>query len=567
MWSIHRCGITVAAIALLAASTDLARAQDSQPSNQQVLQELESLKAKIQDVEAMKARIQQLEDQLKINAANAAAAKAQADEAKKVADATALKTADSVKVAEKLSKGRLQIGHTNIFFGGWVEGSMGYRKHDELAGPSQTSVLSPYPVQAQYGAQEFAAGPPQTRFGMNTVSDESRNLILRSKLEFDLLSGSNAANTANGSSYTPRLRHAWGEIDNVKTGWHFVLGQGYSLTIPNGSLVGADGSDPANLGWKLLPGSEVITQPDDGVIMGLGTTRSVQFRVVKEIAKNAAVAISLENNIVNWGGDKGTGLGTAASPSPIISQASYTTGTSLFTSLGNMPDVIGKIGWDPTTRYHFEAWGILRQYRDRAGVVAANLAPGNGAVYTGGGNIGTYSKVIPGKLDFHAGTGYGSFGTVIDSVIPDVTYDATGKPVAIMDQYLFGEFIAHPNRNLDIYFQSGVERGFKAGVSGTTTATAYGYGNPYGSGGATGNLACSTLSTSSLTASCKQDTQIAWNYSITPDWRPINSKTHGHLDFMPQIEYVARRVWKDQNGYAPRTSNIAIDICFRYWPF
>jgi hypothetical protein len=582
MWTIHRYGRIAAAVALLATATVVAQAQDTPPSVQQLMQENKQLMQELDAFKAsMNAKMQELED--KIQAANAAAAaakaqseaaqaqsaaaKGQSDEAKKEADATAVKTANAVTVSEKLSQGRLQIGHTNIFFNGWVEGSMGYRKHDELAGPSQTSVLSPYPVQAQYGAQEFEAGPPQTRFGINTISDESRNIILRSKLEFDLLSGSNAANTANGSSYTPRLRHAWAVLDDAKTGWHFEIGQGYSLTIPNGSLVGADGSAPANVGWKLLPGSEVITQPDDGVIMGLGTTRSVQFRVVKEIARNAAVAVSLENNIVTWGGDKGSGLGTAPYPKPVYSQASYSS-SSLFTSFGNMPDVIGKVGWDPTTRYHFEAWGILRQYRDRSGPAATyNNVSGSGAVYTGGGNIGTYTKVIPTKLDFHAGLGYGSFGTVIDSAIPDVTYDSTGKPVPIMDNYLFGEFIAHPNRNLDIYFQSGVERGFRAGVNaGATTANAYGYGNPFGAG-ATGNAACMVQSTSSLTATCQQDTQIAWNYSITPDWRPINTKTHGHLDFMPQVEYVARRVWKDQYGYAPRTSNVAIDICFRYWPF
>jgi len=191
-----------AAVALLAATSAVAQAQDTQPSTQQMMQELNALK------ESMKAKIQELED--KIQAANTAAAaakaqsdaakaqsdaaQAQSDAAKKEADVTAAKTADAVKVSEKLSRGRLQIGHTNIFFNGWVEGSMGYRRHDEIAGPSQTSVLSPYPIQAQYGAQEFEAGPPQTRFGMNTISDESHNLILRSKLEFDLLSGSNAAN-------------------------------------------------------------------------------------------------------------------------------------------------------------------------------------------------------------------------------------------------------------------------------------------------------------------------------------------------------------------------------------
>jgi hypothetical protein len=569
MSAFFKCGIAVVILVLVGKSSIIVHSQEAQPSNQQIAQELEALKIKLQEIDATKARILQLEEQLKANTATVAAAKAEADKAKAEADkakaeadAQAIETARSKQVLDKLSLGRLQLGRTNIFFDGWVEGSMGWRKHDEIAGPSQTSALSPYPVQAQYGAQEFEAGPPQTRFGINTVSDLSGNLVLKAKLQFDMLSSSNVANTANGSSYTPRLRHAWAEVDDVKTGWHFLMGQAYSLSIPNGSLVGADGSDPANLGWMLLPGTEVITQPDDGVIMGLGTTRSVQFRVVKEIAKNAAVAISLENNIVNWGGDKGTALPFT----PIISQSSYSS-SSLFTSFGLMPDIIGKIGYDPTTRYHFEAWGILRQYRDRDGVVAANIMPSTGKTYGKGGNLGTYTKVVPQKLDFHAGVGYGSFGSVIDSVVPDVTYDSTGKPIPIYDQYVFGEFIAHPNRNLDIYFQSGVERGLQAGVSGTTTATAYGFGNRWGSGSSAGNAACLIQSASSLTATCKQDTHVAWNYSITPDWRPVNSKTRGHLDFMPQIEYIDRKVFKDQFGYAPRTSNVAVDICFRYWPF
>lgn len=563
MWTIRRCGVMVAGIAMMATTTDLARAQDNQPTNQQVMQELESLKAKIQDVDAMKARIRELQEQIQVNTANAATAKAQSEQAKKDADVQTAALAESAKTSQKLSKGRLQIGRTNIFFNGWLEASMNYRQHNELAGPSQTSVLSPFPVQPQYAGGEFRMGPPQTRFGLNTVSDLSNNLIVKGKLEFDLLSGSNAAGTANGSSFTPRVRHAWGEVDNVKRGWHVLLGQAYSLALPSGNITGADGSDSPNLGWMLLPGTEVVTQPDDGAFLGLGTTRSVQFRVVKEIAKHAAVAISLEDNIVNWGGDKGTALAFK----PLVSNASYNANTP-FVSFGMMPDIIGKVGYDPTSRYHLEAWGILRQYKDRSGVVAANILPNTGAIYTGGGAIGTYIKVVPGKLDLHAGTGYGSFGSQIDGAIPDVTYNSTGKPVAIFDQYLFGELIAHPNRNLDLYFQSGIERGFRAGVNGdATTATAYGYGNPLGSGGLTGNRACTTQSITSLTATCNQDTQAAWNYTFTPVWRVINNNKHGHLDFMPQVQYVARKAWRDQFGFGPHTSNIAVDICFRYWPF
>ncbi|MTJ84061.1 MAG: hypothetical protein F8N37_23995 [Telmatospirillum sp.] len=563
----HHYGMAVAALGILAATSAPAWATDQQAGNQQILQELQALKAKMQEFDAMQARIRNLESQLEANTASAAQAKVEAEQAKREASAATAATADSQQVMSKLKKGQLQIGHTNLGFTGWVQASAGWRQHNELAGPSSTTLNTPFPVQAQYHTNEFRDGPPQTRFGFVTASDVSDGLVLKSKFEFDTLSGSNAAATANGGGWTPRVRHAWMEVDSAKTGWHAVLGQAYSLTIPNGNQINADGSPSADLGWMLLPGSEVTSTPDDGALAGLGSTRNIQFRVVKEIAPRAAAAISLENNQVNWGGDKGTALGANGMPNtlptPIVSNSSYSSST-IFNSLGTMPDVVAKVGYDPTPQYHFEAWGILRSYKDAPGI--AQGLTGTGSVMSGGGGLATYIKVVPGLFDAQFGVGYGSIGGQIDGLIPDVTYDNTGKPKPIMDRYLYANLVGHVNRDLDIYLQGGIEQGSKAGISGNSTANAYGYGNPFGSGGPTGNLACMTLSPSSLTATCKQDTKTLWNGTVTAVWRIYNG-SYGHLDFLPQVQYVNRTLFKDQFGYGPHADNWAFDAAFRYWPF
>jgi hypothetical protein len=47
----------------------------------------------------------------------------------------------------------------------------------------------------------------------------------------------------------------------------------------------------------------------------------------------------------------------------------------------------------------------------------------------------------------------------------------------------------------------------------------------------------------------------------------INNPKLGHLDFLPQVLYGRRFSFKDQNGVTAHTSNIAVEVCLRYWPF
>jgi hypothetical protein len=290
----------------------------------------------------------------------------------------------------------------------------------------------------------------------------------------------------------------------------------------------------------------------------------MQLRMVKEIGPHASVLLSLENNTVTWGGDKGTAINK-----PIVSDASYSA-SSLFTSLGSIPDIIVKAGYDPTPRAHLEAWGVVRQYKDTLGTTSQALLPGVGRAYAGGGQVGGYLKLVPQKLDFQFMGGYGSFNSLLNNYAADVTFNSKGAPVPVYEKDLSFQFITHFNRNFDLYLQTGVEQFGAAGVSGTTSATAYGFGNPYNVAGAvTGNAACMLKPTSAmgLTAACPGDNRTVYDVLITPVYRMINNPKLGHLDFLPQVLYGRRYSFRDQNRVAAHTSNIAVEVCVRYWPF
>src|SRR5208283_2093011 len=103
-------------------------------------------------------------------------------------------------------------------------------------------------------------------------------------------------------------------------------------------------------------------------------------RLVKDFDYNISAAISAENPATTFGGTAPTlfdsGLvitGTSAGvPAPTFPNTGVL-GGSLFNSsnaitLTQMPDIIGKVAWDPTIAdrtIHVEAFGIFRQLTDR----------------------------------------------------------------------------------------------------------------------------------------------------------------------------------------------------------
>jgi hypothetical protein len=454
-------------------------------------------------------------------------------------------------VAEKLYNDQLQIGHTNLSFGGFIEGSMTWRQHNEFAAASNTNFGTPFPNAVNYNDQELQADARSTRIQVNTVSNLHDNTQLTSRLEFDW-QGVPASATQNNNGYSTRLRHAFLEADSFDSGWHLIFGQSYSLTTPYGNLVRADGSASADVAWSLRPNLPIIALDplDDIGPAGVDAPRQMQIRIIKDIAANAAIAISLENPLVVWGANQGgptpVYTGTTLLPG---SNAQYNNNASQPLGLGTRPDVILKFGYDPNPNIHLEGFGIIRNYKDLAGTSGLT---DTGSVTAGGASFDTYIKTIPGKFDVNLGIGYGSLGGYAGDGIADVSYTATGKPVAINESQAWFGLIGHPNHDLDLFAYAGMERANAGAVSGTQ----YGYGNPnYLNGG------CNVLA-----GACNGNTRLVWDAELGAIWRFYNG-SYGHMDFMPQISYLRRTLFTDISGNAPSASNLALDLTFRLYPF
>jgi hypothetical protein len=149
-------------------------------------------------------------------------------------------------------------------------------------------------------------------------------------------------------------------------------------------------------------------------------------------------------------------------------------GGSLFNSINNlslnqMPDLIGKVAWDPDIgdrTIHMEAFGIFRNLVDRTVLpfTGGNSIASTGIVNhnnntTGGGVGGSILvPVIPKVLEaqFSGITGYG-IGRYGAAQLADVTFNPNGSLSANRETMLLAGLLWHPWPGLDIYAYAGEE--------------------------------------------------------------------------------------------------------------
>jgi hypothetical protein len=508
----------------------------------------------LQEIQGIKARLAQLEELVRKNAIESAAesdaTKQTAQQAALQATAATAAVAAAAPVVDKLEHGQVQLGHTNLSLSGWLEGAMTWRDHNEFAAASATNFGTPFPKSVAYDDHELRADARNSYLTLNMKSAMVDDVKLNGRLEVDFQSiGDNA--TQNNDAWSPRLRHAFVEVDNEATGWHLVVGQTYALTTPYGNQVRSDGSPSADKAWTMLPASPIINvgQLDDIGPAGVNSPRPFEFRVVKTFS-DTALAMSLDSQIVSWGANvAGTSPVYTGTTLSAAANNQFNSNAAQNLSLSTLPDVLTKATWQPDPRYFYEVFGIMRTYRDMAG--ASGLS-GTGTTHGVGVGIDSFIKAWPGKLDITGGLGYGSLGGYAGNGIADVTFDANGKPIAVKEVQGWLGLLAHPNRNLDLIAYVGSERSTAAGISGIN----YGWGNPnFLNGG------CNVLG-----GTCNGSVKGVTDVEIGAIWRFYNG-SYGHIDFMPQLTWLDKTLFADINGYAPSAHNYALDLTVRFYPY
>jgi hypothetical protein len=233
--------------------------------------------------------------------------------------------------------------------------------------------------------------------------------------EFDFLgtSGATNLNTTNGG-IVPRLRLFW--LDARHGGWEFLAGQSWSMLTPN------------RFGISPLPADIFYSQVMDvNYMAGLTWTRQPGFRVVYHAGDKLAFGLAAEESDQYIGGSSGG--------SSIVLPAAYTTlaGTQLDNATYSnpyagpqlTPDFIGKIAFDPTSRFHAEVAGVVSSFKV---LNIANLSAGQTSTKAGGGiQAGFNVEVLPGFRLITTNFWGDGEGRYLFGQAPDVVVNANGS--------------------------------------------------------------------------------------------------------------------------------------------
>lgn len=419
---------------------------------------------------------------------------------------------------------------------------------------------------------EFRFSARQSRVSALMQGDVDPATHLAGYGELDFLGAAQTANSNESNSYQPRIRHLYATVDQDFFGAHLLAGQTWSLATMNTK--------------GIVPRQEDIPLTIDAqYVPGFVWQRTPQVRIVKDFDKTFWVALSAENPQTTFGGttptlfDAGAIISTVGAVGAAFPQTSIV-GGSLFNnanaiSLNQMPDIIGKLAWDPTfadRTIHMEAFGIFRDFHDRVIYPFGSAAfpfgtgiPNHNNEIAGGGVGGSIlvpivPKVLEAQFSGMTGRGIGRYGT---AQLPDVTFNADGSLAPIQETMLLAGVVWHAFPELDIYTYAGEEfQNSKAGLSIPGAHTPFGWGNPrfvnsgcpiefFGTG--TGASAC--------TGNTKLIRQITAGF-----WDNIYKGPFGRLAGGLQYSFSQRIGFPGIGGTPERNENIFL-TSLRYYPF
>jgi hypothetical protein len=232
-------------------------------------------------------------------------------------------------------------------------------------------------------------------------------------------------------------------------------------------------------------------------------------------------------------------------------------------SLNHVPDIIGKVAWEPfidgAQPLHVEAFGIYREFYDRTNVAAGNalglpVSVGNKNV-SGGGFGGSITwSAVPKLLDLQItamnGSGIGRYGS---GQLPDTTLNPNGALDPINETTMLLGATLHADSVLDIYAYAGQEeqnsKYFNIG------AGHQGVGNP------AYNLAGCFVEGGTCSPNIQTSSEITGGFW----WRAYTGK-YGSARFGMQYSYNRLTAFPGSGG-KPDTDYNMIFTSLRYYPF
>ncbi|MEJ0093491.1 MAG: hypothetical protein WDN46_08640 [Methylocella sp.] len=410
-------------------------------------------------------------------------------------------------------------------------------------------------------ANEYRMSARQSRASLLVQGDATPTTHLAGWMELDFLGAAQTANNNESNSFTPRIRNIYATIDQDDFGAHLLAGQNWSLLTPNTRGITPRTEDiPLTIDAQYVPGFNWARQP--------------QIRVVKDFDQTLWFGLSAEspqtNTFVGPGATNGgftNGIAqagpTAALPSTLV-DTFVPPGSSLFNSgnsisLNHMPDIIGKVAWDPTIadrHIHVEAFGLFRDFYNQVNGSNQDVAAGS---Y--GGTI--IVPVLPHVLDVQfTGMNGRGIGRYSSGQLPDVSVNANGSLSPIQETTLLAGLTWHVTPEFDFYTYAGQEQqqaSFSNSITtagGKTTVNAFGDGNPLYT-----NAGCSNILSSACVGNVKLIRNITAGF-----WDKVYQGSFGQLRVGLQYAFTEKYSFQGFGGAAKATEN-SFFTSLRYYPF
>jgi hypothetical protein len=264
---------------------------------------------------------------------------------------------------------------------GFMDATFVWRDKNAASGIGSNFGSVPYNNTVNGRLSEDRFSPQNSRIGFRIDGDwKGTHFIGYNEFDFLGTSGSNALTVTNGA-FVPRLRLYW--VDARKGGWEFLAGQSWSMLTPN------------RRGISALPGDLFYSQVMDvNYMAGLTWTRQPGFRVLYHAGNTVTFGLSAENPDQYIGGSGGAGTIVLPTAYTALSGTQLDAGSVVNGVPQLTPDFIGKIAFDPTSRFHGEVAGIVSTFKI---LNTSSIALGQTDTKAGGGiQVGLNGEIFKG---------------------------------------------------------------------------------------------------------------------------------------------------------------------------
>jgi uncharacterized coiled-coil protein SlyX len=446
--------------------------------------------------------------------------------------------------------------------GGFLTADTLYRSRNENADASSSFSGIPYGGTANANLSEFRETSRVSRLSL-LGEGKAGSLKLSSYFEIDFMAQAPTANQVETNAFSPRIRQGWLQAE-MANGWTFSAGQFWSLITTDRKGIA-------------LRGEFIPNVMEASYIIGYDYVRQTALRITKKSASGEwTSAFEVANPETTYkasyipGGTNSAGQpvnifglnNSTNATSPTGSTIGYLSGSSNGFSTNLMPDLLGKVSYDPKWG-HYEVKALLRVFRDRTDPTGA--ATGTGLPTTAQTNVSTgfglgFGAILPvvaKKVDFIVeglgGAGIGRYGA---GQSPDVTLRPDGALVPLHEYHMLAGFEFHPTPKLDIFTFGGDEYTKRASYVNPLTGGAAGYGSPLVT------AAVAKAATTEVGYSDGLFNKNLWETTLG-FWYRFYKGPVGTLQYGLQYEFLTRSTWSTLGGAPKGRVNVAF-ASFRY---